>query len=77
MIKNLYINLEDEEFLEIVKGVLNAKEEGTRLEPLVPYAKEIQKQLDHLVTLNNCLDITYYDFIRELMKRFIEKSELK
>lgn len=77
MIKNPYADLEDEKFLEIVKGVIKAKEEGTRLEPLVPYAKEIQKQLNHTVILNGCLDITYYDFIRELMKRFIEKSELK
>ena len=72
--ENPYKNMTDEEFYVTVKGCLKAKENGARLEPLVPYAKEIRKELDNVATINDCINITYYDFEIELMKRFIENQ---
>ena len=43
--KNPYPSLSDDELAEIAENVMQAKKDGVRAESLVPYAKEIFRNL--------------------------------
>lgn len=74
--RNPYENMSDKELSDVVKDVINAKEQGCRAESLVPHAKEIFENLNldtnkPTITLNECLNIAYYDLTMDIMKRFV------
>lgn len=79
MLNNLYESLSDKDFSRIIDDVLQSKEKGIKTESLVPYARQIYEDLNvntnnPTVTLEECLDITYFDFIQEVMRRFVQNN---
>lgn len=66
MLNNLYESLSDKDFSRIIDDVLQSKEKGIKTESLVPYARQVYEDLNvntnnPTVTLEECLDITYFD----------------
>ena len=74
--KNPYPSLSDKELAEIAEKVIQSKKDGVRAESLVPYAKEIFRNLnlntdDPSISLRECISMTYADFAEEIMRRFV------
>ena len=80
--KNPYPFLSDDELAKIAENVTQSKKDGVRAESLVPYAKEIFRNLnlntdDPSVSLRECIGLAYNDFAEEIMRRFTSNvSEL-
>lgn len=79
MLNNLYKSLSDKDLSQIIDDVLQSKEKGIKPERLLPYAKQIYENLNsntnnQTITLEECLDITYLDFIQEVMRRFVKNN---
>ena len=81
MMKNPYLSLPDKELAKIAEDVMQSKNDGVRAESLVPYAKEIFKNLnlntnDPSVSLRECINMAYNDFAEEIMRRFVGKTQI-
>ena len=79
MLNNLYRSLSDKELSQIIDDALQSKEKCVRAESLVPYARQVYENLNSntnnpTVTLKECLDITYLDFMQEVMRRFVKNN---
>ena len=75
--QNPYKTMFTKDLQIIAKDILEAKEEGKRAESLVPYAKEIYKNLNgasETVTLRECIEIARSDFFEEVLKRFLSNT---
>ena len=74
--KNPYPFLSDDELAEIAENVTQSKKDGVRAESLVPYAKEIFRNLnlntdDPSISLRECISMAYADFVEEILRRFV------
>ena len=79
MLNNLYESLSDKDVSRIIDDVLQSKEKDIKVESLIPYARQVYENLNvntntPTVTLEECLDITCFDFAQEVMRRFLHNS---
>lgn len=75
--QNPYTIMSTKDLQAIAKDILGAKKEGRRAESLVPYAKEIYRNLNgasETVTLRECIEIARTDFFEEVLQRFTSDS---
>lgn len=66
-----YSDKTNEELSLIYKDYVTSKNEGTRCESFVPYAKEIQKNIGGDLTLVEAIRLAKLDFFEEVCNRFL------
>ena len=71
--KNSYEEMSDKELSEIIKDIFEARKKGIYAKSLISYAKKLQEELSlKMLPLYSLYDMTYYDFVTVIMKRFME-----
>jgi hypothetical protein len=68
--KILYSNKTDEELSLIYKDYVISKNEGTRCESFIPYAKEIKENIGGDFTLAEAIRLAKLEFFEEVCNRF-------